>query len=172
MLLYTTREKLELQTTPGNASSQIIFQDKLLTRGPDFAKNLKEAAIGFCKMYNKSKSLCLLVENSSYLSIWKEEFKKDTTSKTNKEPQTQKLANPTANPVQENKQENNLPVNLEFLARCQKELTELIGPIAAVICKETFYDNPGIKQIEFVKALAREISCSGKAMEFENSLLS
>ncbi|MDJ0714162.1 MAG: hypothetical protein QNJ54_08065 [Prochloraceae cyanobacterium] len=168
MLLYTTREKLELQSTPGNASSQIIFQDKLLTRGPDFAKNLKEAAIGFCKLYSQSKSLCLLVENSSYLSIWKEEFKKDAKSKQNKQTQKEKLATPTANPLQG----NDLPVNLEFFARCQQELTELIGPIAAVICKETFYDNPGMKQIEFVKALAEEISCSGKAMEFEKRLLS
>ncbi|MGK7877926.1 MAG: hypothetical protein AB4426_32850 [Xenococcaceae cyanobacterium] len=55
-----------------NEKSQIIFQNKLFTRGPDFSKNLREAAIKFCQKYSDS-ILCLIVESQWYLTVWIED---------------------------------------------------------------------------------------------------
>ncbi|MGK7917760.1 MAG: hypothetical protein AB4038_19835 [Prochloraceae cyanobacterium] len=163
MFLFTTREKLQLQSVPGDNSSEIIFQNKLLTRGPDFAKNVREAAIGFCRSYAGQKHLCLLVENSSYLSVWKEESQTATINKINKS-DNQELATST--------RIRQLPLDSSFISRCQQELAELIGPIAIVICERTVSENPTIGRTQLVKLLAKEISDREQAQSFQRRLLS
>lgn len=58
-----------------------------------------------------------------------------------------------------------------FIARCQQELTELIGPIASIICQRTLSQNPAISQLEFIQALAQKIPNSKQALEFKQRLL-
>lgn len=58
-----------------------------------------------------------------------------------------------------------------FIARCQQELTELIGPIASIICQRLLSQKPAISQIEFVEALAQKIPDSKQALEFKQRLL-
>ena len=72
MLLFTTREKLELQSVRVQKSSQIVFRNKILTRGPDFAIKLWQTAKQYCQIYYHSDSLCILVDRSFYVSVWKE----------------------------------------------------------------------------------------------------
>jgi hypothetical protein len=50
--------------------SQVVFQDKTYTRGPDFSKNLQAKAVRFCQKYDKLNLETLIVEHPLYLAIW------------------------------------------------------------------------------------------------------
>jgi hypothetical protein len=56
--------------TEKHQRSQVIFQDKTYTRGPDFSKNLQAKAIRFCQKYDKLNLETLVVEHPLYLAIW------------------------------------------------------------------------------------------------------
>ncbi|MGK7872599.1 MAG: serine/threonine protein kinase [Xenococcaceae cyanobacterium] len=58
-----------------------------------------------------------------------------------------------------------------FISRCQQELAELIGPMAAIVCKRTLSKNTGISRTEFVEALAKKIPNQKQALEFQQRLL-
>ena len=158
MFLLTTKEKLQFQSVPGDSSSQIIFQNKLLTRGPDFAKNLQEVAMEFCRTYAGPKNLCLVVENSSYLSVWKEDSETATLNSDN-----QRLLNSA---------QKQIPLESSFISRCQQELAELIGPIAFLVCERTVSENPTIGRTQLVQFLAEQISAREQAQRFKKRLLS
>ncbi|MGK7874082.1 MAG: hypothetical protein AB4426_12440 [Xenococcaceae cyanobacterium] len=89
MFSTTTIQELELQSVPGPSQSQLVFQNKLLTRGPDFSKNLREAAINFCQKYYSSKLLCLLVESQYYLTVWLENPETSISSELDKKSESQ-----------------------------------------------------------------------------------
>jgi eukaryotic-like serine/threonine-protein kinase len=59
-----------------------------------------------------------------------------------------------------------------FINRCKHELSELIGPIASVICQRIIAENPEFSATEFVEALAKKIPGSKQAKEFQKRLLS
>lgn len=67
-----------------------------------------------------------------------------------------------------------LPIHLdEFeIAYCQKELAEIIGPIASLICDRTLTQNPNLRLMDFVNALAQQIPDSQKALDFQKRILS
>jgi eukaryotic-like serine/threonine-protein kinase len=46
----------------------------------------------------------------------------------------------------------------EFVAQCQQELAEFIGPIATIICQRTLARNPQCSEQEFIEAIAAQIS--------------
>ncbi|GAB4176259.1 MAG: hypothetical protein Fur006_07190 [Coleofasciculaceae cyanobacterium] len=58
-----------------------------------------------------------------------------------------------------------------FVRRCQQEMAEYIGPIAAIICQRTLTQNPGLSPSQFVEALAKKIPNSKHAQEFQRRLL-
>jgi serine/threonine protein kinase len=60
----------------------------------------------------------------------------------------------------------------KFIQRCQQELSDFIGPMAAYICKRTLTQNPGISVTQFVEALAQQIPNEKQALEFRRRLLS
>lgn len=59
-----------------------------------------------------------------------------------------------------------------FIHRCQQELAEYIGPIAAIICQRLLAQNPGFSANQFVEALANKIPNPKQAQEFQRRLLS
>lgn len=63
-------------------------------------------------------------------------------------------------------------IDRNFVEQCQKELAELIGPMASLICKKTVKKNPNISPSDFVKALAVKIPDPKKAEDFKQKLLS
>ena len=69
-MLFITQEELENQSVPGKEPSQIIFQNKLLTKGPIISKNSREEAAKLCQTYSDDNRLCLIVENQWYLTVW------------------------------------------------------------------------------------------------------
>jgi serine/threonine protein kinase len=62
-------------------------------------------------------------------------------------------------------------IDTQFINRCQRELTELIGPMAAVICQRTLAKNSNISSQDFVKTLARSIPNPQVAKDFQKRLL-
>ena len=157
MLLVTTSDKLELQSLPGHKTSQIIFRNKILTRGPDFAAKLWQTAKQYCERYYDPNRLCVLVEHSSYVSVWKENNEMPTDVR---EKKTQVLALETQQPIQ-------IELNDESIARCKQELAEFIGPISSIVCDQILAENPNIKIQEFIKAIAKQVPDKDKADEFE-----
>ena len=57
-----------------------------------------------------------------------------------------------------------------FIERCQQELAEYIGPIAAIICKRTLAQNPNFSTPQFIEALAQKIPNPKQAQEFQQRL--
>jgi serine/threonine protein kinase len=58
-----------------------------------------------------------------------------------------------------------------FVRRCQQEMAEYIGPIAAIICQRTLAQNPGLSPSQFIEALAKKIPNAKHAQEFQRRLL-
>ncbi|MGF1486938.1 MAG: hypothetical protein ACFBSE_07480 [Prochloraceae cyanobacterium] len=161
MLLFTTREKLELQSVRGQKSSQIVFRDKILTRGPDFARKLWQKAKQYCESYYNSDILCVLVDHSSYVSIWKEyDRNPEIASK-----QEQTGATETDRSVE-------IELTPELISRYQQELAEYIGPIAALVCEQALAENPNLEIKEFIKTISDRVPDRDRAEELEKRLLS
>jgi eukaryotic-like serine/threonine-protein kinase len=62
-------------------------------------------------------------------------------------------------------------IDTRFINRCQRELTELIGPMAAIICQRTLAKNPSLSSVDFVCILARSIPDPQVAEDFQTRLL-
>ncbi len=58
-----------------------------------------------------------------------------------------------------------------FIRRCQQELAEYIGPIAAIVCQRTLAKNPELSATQFVDALAKKIPNPKHALEFQRRFL-
>lgn len=58
------------------------------------------------------------------------------------------------------------------IAYCRQELAEVIGPIASLICDRTLTQNPNLRLMDFVNALAQQIPDSQKALDFQKRILS
>ncbi|BAY45524.1 hypothetical protein SAMD00079811_31280 [Scytonema sp. HK-05] len=71
-MLFLTPEDLENQGVFCKEASQIIFQNKILTRFIDFPTQNRRRAIKFCQEFLEDQLFCLLVENQSYLTVWVE----------------------------------------------------------------------------------------------------
>ena len=67
--------------------------------------------------------------------------------------------------------DSKMPIQPDFVSLCQKELAELIGPMASIICKRTLEQNPKISGRELVEKLAQKIPNQQQAEEFKKSLL-
>jgi serine/threonine protein kinase len=58
----------------------------------------------------------------------------------------------------------------ELLERCKRELAELIGPIAAIVCQRVLTQSPHLSEREFVETIARQISNPRDAETFRQRL--
>jgi eukaryotic-like serine/threonine-protein kinase len=61
-------------------------------------------------------------------------------------------------------------VSQDFIARCQRELMELIGPIASIVCQRSLSQNPSLSEQELVEILARQIPSPQDAEAFRRRL--
>ena len=53
-----------------DSDKEIRFQNKLFIKGPSFSKEVKGAAIEFCRQCLAFEISCLFVESDSYFTIW------------------------------------------------------------------------------------------------------
>ncbi|BAZ65540.1 integral membrane sensor signal transduction histidine kinase [Fischerella sp. NIES-4106] len=67
---------------------------------------------------------------------------------------------------------NNLSNKESFICQCERNLAELIGPIASFLVQKAIKNNPYASCTELVKFLAAEISNPQKAQKFQQILLS
>ena len=72
MLFNITREELEIQGINYKEALQIIFQNRLFTRGLDLPPKSRQAALKFAQYYLDSGFVCLLAEHRWYLTVWLE----------------------------------------------------------------------------------------------------
>lgn len=80
----------------------------------------------------------------------------------------------TSNPT--NKQQSILPtpsqaISDSFVRQCERDLTDLIGPIAAFLVQKTLKTSPQISRTELVQTLAAHITDPQKAQQFQQRLL-
>ena len=66
---------------------------------------------------------------------------------------------------------SNSQITPEFVERCRQELAAFIGPMANVVCKRTFKQNPDISQQEFCAILAKTIAVPAQARDFLQRLI-
>lgn len=140
MMIFLTRE--EVGNIPAS-SSQIVFQNKLFTRGPDFAKNLQESAQKYCQK-NSQNITCLLVDNHCYFSVWIEQDKEITCPTT---------------------------IEPDFLCYCEESLAKFIGPIANLVCQNVLERNPQISKAEFIKTLAQQTINLEQEFDFKRQVI-
>ncbi|MGB7445162.1 MAG: hypothetical protein WA919_29165, partial [Coleofasciculaceae cyanobacterium] len=75
MLLIITREELERQGISYKEALQIIFRNRLFTRGLDLPPKSRQVALKFAQYYLDSGFVCLLAEHRWYLTVWLEDQK-------------------------------------------------------------------------------------------------
>ncbi|RCJ26017.1 serine/threonine protein kinase [Nostoc minutum NIES-26] len=84
------------------------------------------------------------------------------------------IEEPTSNST--SKQQNILPtpsqvLSESFVRQCERDLTDLIGPIAAFLVQKAIKTSPQISRTELVQTLAAHISDPQKAQQFQQRLL-
>ena len=62
-------------------------------------------------------------------------------------------------------------IDSDFIKKCQRDLTYLIGPIANFIIEEILESNPQISTTEFINRLANKVPDPGMAEEFKKRVL-
>lgn len=77
-----------------------------------------------------------------------------------------------SSPIQKANSSFSLHLDELKIAYCQNELTEMIGPIASIICDLTLKQNPNLQLPEFIKVLSQHIPDQLVALEFQKRLLS
>jgi serine/threonine protein kinase len=61
-------------------------------------------------------------------------------------------------------------ISSEWIARCQQELAEFIGPISGIVCQRMLAQSPHLSEREFVEAIARQITNPRDAEAFRQRL--
>jgi len=151
--------------------------DSLLEIFRDFAGPI--AATLFRQVSAQADSTKELVENLAvYLSPSQRiEFEKRVRSlqeKSTVQPQTRPHNSPNHQPQTSSHHSPSLgksALNANFIQQCERELVDLIGPIATFLIQNALKSNPQISPAEFMKILAGEISDPQKAEKFYRRLL-
>jgi len=151
--------------------------DSLLEIFRDFVGPIADTL--FRQVSAQADSTKELVENLAlYLSPnQRMEFDKMVRSlqeKSTVQPQTRPHSSPTIQPQTRPHHSPSLSksaLNANFIQQCERELVDLIGPIATFLIQNALKSNPQISPVEFMKILAGEISDPQKAEKFYRRLL-
>lgn len=74
-------------------------------------------------------------------------------------------------PLQRVSSSTPLHLNENEIAYCQQELTEVIGPIASLICERILLQHPDLRLTEFIQALSDQIPNPEAAYKFRKRLM-
>jgi hypothetical protein len=61
-------------------------------------------------------------------------------------------------------------IDESFLRQCKQQLTDLVGPFASFLMKETLKSSPGICELELVEKIAKKIPDPQVAAEFQQRM--
>lgn len=192
-------EEFKQKTGSGPSPQKKSYQNRVLHSGPVFSKTNKQLALSYCQDYLQKKRICFVVEEKHYLQIWYEEHSStaNTTNKldlekavtTDKELWSEETSPPGKTHTVVSRQYNDdssqvsqpstvqnfdvqpkATVNPVFVDLCQQILIQLIGPIAPLLCQQTFAQNPHIEQSKFIELMAQQIPDAKRVTEFKQQL--
>ncbi|MCC5645169.1 serine/threonine protein kinase [Nostoc sp. CHAB 5824] len=135
--------------------------------GPVASRLLRQVAASAPNPEELINQLCLHLRGNQQI-----DFKKKTIFLLDKPTLLQELT------VKSEIKSNNLPsqepqvISESFVHQCERELADLIGPIAKFIVQKTFRSSGQFPRAEFVKILASHIPDPQKALQFQQRLLS
>ena len=166
-MVIVQAKQFNLQTRNGNTHLEKIYDNKIFSAGVMFAIKYKEQAIEYCKYWNKEQPncLCLLVEDTSSVQVWYEKKRERQSSKVKRSSTQQTKFKVTS------KSNERLPIDKEFISRCQQILAESIGPISKLIVKKTLSQNTAkCSRQQFVAQLVLELKNKQQAQDIERKL--
>lgn len=151
---YNQLEKLLLQLVGPVAPTLLRRVALSMPSYEELIDNLKVHLTGQQQVEFKQKAISILREST---------LKQET--------QQNNLATnaPPANQLQSNTSE---AISEIFMRQCERDLADLIGPIAAFFVQKAVNSSPEISRSELVRILAAEISDPQKALQFQQRLLS
>ena len=143
-------EEFNYQARNCSSFSGKIYQQKVFTPGVIYSIKQKEAAIQYCREWmNKNPSfVCILVEDTQQLQVWYEQLT------------TPSILNTQNSSAEENSsllKSKYLPIDQNFVARCEQKLIDSIGPIAKIIIKKVISQNPQYNREQFISNLIKEL---------------
>ena len=135
------------QTYTFKDSKKKVYQNKILITDIVFALDLRESAVKYCEtnLEAKSNSFYLIVKESNYYQIWKE----DSSSKL----ETKKLVS--------------IDLALEFISLCEQEMLNAVGPIGKLLYKKTVSSSKAKSCNDLVSELSTRITDLKRRKEFE-----
>lgn len=192
-------EEFKQKTGSGPNPQAKSYQNRVLHSGPVFSKTNQQLAINYCQNYLQKKRICFVVEEKHYFQIWYEEHSLTlhTTSEiiqgipitADKESSEEKTFPPyephsivssryngdssqvsQASTAQNVDSQPKATADKVFVDLCQQILIQLIGPIAPLLCQQTFAQNPHIEQSKFIELMAQQIPDAKRVTEFKQQL--
>lgn len=139
-------EEFNHQARNSSNFSGKVYRKKIFTPGVIYSIKQKEAAIQYCRNWMKKNPsfLCILVEDTHQLQVWYEQLTRSSTSK---------RQNSLAESGSSLLKSKNLPIDRNFVTRCEQKLTDSIGPIAKIIVKKIISQNSQCNREQFILKL-------------------
>jgi hypothetical protein len=141
-----TSNQLELMDIFPDKSAKLIFKGKEFVKGTSFSIKNKKTSIEFCLNEEEQGHQCLLVEDSTSVTVWK------------------------CAGVESSNSPGSLLKKKELTDRCRLALTKCIGPMATFIIDELADDLERMSQKEMIDAIAEQIPDSKLADSFRKSV--
>ena len=126
-------------------SSNMTWQDEHFHIGPTFSLKMRAAAIGFCSQEEDLGQKCILVENDTTLTVWR-----------------QVATSPKKSSSQLNQK--------EFIQRCHHELQRCIGPMATFIIDELVNGSEKLTETKLIGRIIEQIPDPKLAAEFRTNM--
>ena len=147
-MLIITPEELAVMCANTERSSTLTLEGKKFSLGPTFASKMKSAAIGFCEQEESDGHACVLVEDLTGITVWRE---------------TQNVPEEVQPKVE--KFDKN-----RFIKLCTVELTKCIGPMASLIMAESIESTESINPNQLIDRIVERIPDPKLAKEFKHNL--
>jgi hypothetical protein len=126
-------------------SSTMTWHDRHFHIGPTFSLKMRAAAIGFCNQEEDLGQKCILIENDTTLTVWRQiaTSAKKSSSQLNQQ---------------------------EFIQRCHHELQKCIGPMATFIIDELVNGSEKLTATKLIDRIVEQIPDPNLAAEFRRKI--
>ncbi|BAQ60991.1 hypothetical protein GM3708_1397 [Geminocystis sp. NIES-3708] len=147
-------EELRNQGILNLANSELFHQGQKLVKSISISKRLKQMAINICQQEYQAGRVCIVVENESHFTIWKQKIDNQLKKKI------------TSDSPSESKIEVK-PLDAQLISVCEKQLGQYVGPISKFIVDDLVAENPHITSKKLVNLVSEEIPDESHREEFK-----
>lgn len=147
-------------------SFELLYQGKIFVKSLSLSKRLQDVAINIEQEEIAAGRSCLIIESDFEWIVWKQ-LPEQKESNTLSEITQAEIAKKESPPEFA---KTSVLLTGEFITRCQEELTNYIGPIAAYILDDILDANPHLSPWELTELLMAEIPDLKKREQFKKSL--